>query len=117
MKASVYDTAYNEFKRRYYRASGKAADNKAFCFDLYVCDVNDQQRRSARDRHCPVGKTAKNDLDQAVNYSSRCKYNKIFFEFIHNITYIMITSKAKKKHPIFRCFFPYARFLNELKFE
>lgn len=111
MKSSVDDTADDELERCDYRTAGKTADDKAFCLDLYVCYINYQQCRTARQGHRPVREASKNHLDKAVNYSARGENDKVFLELIHNITYIRITPKIKKKHPFFRCFFPFANFI------
>ena len=55
---SVYYTAHNKFKRCYYRAARKAAQQHTSGFDFEVGNVNQQVGKAARQRHCPVGKAA-----------------------------------------------------------
>lgn len=91
MKPAINNTAGNKLNYRYYHTSGKTAENKTASFDFDVHNINHKQCSTARNCHCPMRKAAKKHLNQIINYSARAENNKIFFEFIHNITDIRIT--------------------------
>ena len=64
----------------------RTAKPKRARFAFFVDTVNAQQRRAARQPHCPMRKPAKQDFNQAVEQCAECIYTKIFPKFFHSIT-------------------------------